>query len=276
MPVRLLGGLHYLVLEGRATGWAWPDVRETLDREREWLARFVDEQPVQTNEVQRCWALLPAFLSLGEQPLDLVELGASAGLNLLWDRYRYEYARGAWGPETGLELRGEERRPVPGALLERRAEVRRRRGIDLRPVDVRDPGAARLLECFVWPDQAARLERLENALALARRDPPELIRGDYVELLPSLLAERDDPHVLTVVFQTVSTVYLEADRYEELRRIVFAAEPPVAWISTRRFPEETTGVEGGFELELRPPESGEARLVATLGYHGQWLDWLAP
>ena len=275
VPVRLLGGLHYLVLDGRAPGWDWAEVRDTLERERDWLSRFVAEQPVQTNEVQRCWALLPAFLSLGEQPLDLIELGASAGLNLLWDRYRYEYASGSWGPEAGLRLRGEERGPVPGSLLGRRVDVRRRRGIDLQPVDVRDPDAARLLECFIWPDQAERLERLAQAIDLARHEPPELIRGDYVELLPSLLVDRD-PELTTVIFQTVSTVYLEPERYDELRRIVAAADPPAAWISTRRFSEETTGVEGGFELELQVPPAAEPHLVATLGYHGQWLRWTGP
>jgi hypothetical protein len=276
LPVRLLGGLHYLVLDGRAPGWNWADVRETLGREREWLARFVAEQGVQTNEVQRCWALLPAFLSLGERPLELIELGASAGLNLLLDRYRYRYAGGSWGAaDSPLALSGEERTPVPPSLLVRKVEVRKRRGVDLEPIDVHDPDAVRLLESFVWPDQEERTQRLRHAVALARREPPQVLRGDYVELLPGLLADRD-PEALTVVFQTVSTVYLAEERYEELRRIVDAAGPPVAWISTRRFGEETTGVEGGFELELRAPESPKPRLVATMGYHGQWLTWAGP
>jgi hypothetical protein len=276
VPVRLLGGLHYLVLDGRAPGWRWADVRETLERERDWLEGFVAEQPVQTNEVQRCWALLPAFLAVGDQPLDLIELGASAGLNLLWDRYRYSYSAGLWGDDdAALELVGDERRRVPAWLLERRPEVRRRLGIDLEPLDLHDPDAARLLECFVWPDQHERITRLRRALELARREPPEVIRGDYVELLPSLLADRA-PQALTVVFQTVSTVYLAPERYEELRRVVDAAEPPVAWISTRRFTEETMDLQGGFELELRRPGEALPGLVATMGYHGQWLDWTGP
>src|SRR5262249_27095638 len=88
--------------------------------------------------------------------------------------------------------------------------------------------------------------------------------GHYVALLPTLPARRD-PEARTVVFQTVSTVYLDAERYAELRRIVDAAD--VAWISTRRFSEEETGLEGGFELETG------TRLVARMGYHGQWLEW---
>jgi hypothetical protein len=129
---------------------------------------------------------------------------------------------------------------------------------------------ARLLECFIWADQQERLARLRAALEIARDDPPEIVAGDYVELLPSLLADRD-PEALTVVFQTVSTVYLEAERYAELRRIVDGAG--VAWISTRRYSEEETGLDGGFELEARRAEEPAARLVALMGYHGQWLEW---
>ncbi len=253
-------------------GWAWDDVRSALADQRDWLARFLAEQAVQTNEVQRCWALLPAFLSLGdERPLELIELGASAGLNLVWDRYRYEYGAGSWG-NGPLVLAGEERAPVPAGLLGRAPRIVRRRGIDLHPLDPASEQDARLLECFVWADQPERLRRLREALAIAAADPPQIVAGDYVDLLPSLLADRD-PAALTVVFQTVSTVYLEADRYAALRRVVDAAEPPVAWLSTRRHSEEELALEGGWELEARRPEEPAARLVASMGYHGQWLEW---
>jgi hypothetical protein len=272
--VRLLGGLHYLVLDGRAQGWRWEEVRATLEREAHWLGEFVAEQKVQTNEVQRSWALLPAFLLLDETRLDLIELGSSAGLNLLWDRYRHRFASGTWGPsDATVELGGEERSPVPAQLLGRQLDVVRRRGIDLAPVDIYDDHGVRLLECFVWPDQSDRMERLRRALELARAEPPEILRGDYVELLPKALGERE-PRALTAIFQTVSTMYLSEARYREVRRIVDSANPPVAWISTRRHAEEETGLQGGFELELRAG-AGPARLVARMGYHGQWLEWLA-
>jgi hypothetical protein len=105
------------VLDGRAS---WDAVSDALVDEREFLRGFVAEQAVQTNEVQRCWALLPCFLEAarrsGADTLDLIELGPSAGLNLVWDRDAYGYEEGAWGPAGApLELRGEERRAVPGA-----------------------------------------------------------------------------------------------------------------------------------------------------------------
>ena len=263
-----------MVLAGRAPGWRWRDVRATLERESDWLAAFTAEQQVQTNEVQRSWAILPAFLSLGESRLDLIELGPSAGLNLLFDRYRYRYAAASWGPTDSLvELAGEERSPVPADLLDRTVDVGRRLGIELAPVDLSDEHGVRLLECFVWPDQTDRMERLRRALRVVRAEPPEIVQGDYVDVLPRVLAERE-PGAVAVVFQTVSTMYLPTPRYRELRRIVDEADPPVAWISTRRWAEEETELQGGFELELRRRE-GPARLVARMGYHGQWLEWLS-
>src|SRR4051812_34284500 len=112
LPLQLLGALHYLALSGRAPDLArayagegdpWPPFRAALVEHRDFVARFVNEQDVQTNEVQRCYALLLAFLTLAREtgrPLDLIELGPSAGLNLLWDRYRYLYGDMAWGPEA--------------------------------------------------------------------------------------------------------------------------------------------------------------------------------
>jgi hypothetical protein len=270
VPIRLLAGMHYLALRDGLDPWS--DPLGFVAEHEELLRRFVADQGVQTNEVQRCWALLPAFLSLGERPLELIELGPSAGLNLVWDRYRYAYAAGEWGSGP-LVLSGAERRAVPAGLLRRRPEVRRRRGIDLAPVDLASDESALLLSSFVWADQTVRLERLRRAIAIARADPPELIAGDYVDLLPGLLADRSGD-ALTVVFQTVSTQYLPPERYAELRRVLAEAEPPLAWISTRRHDEEETDVEGGFELELSlRPDRGPA-LVATMGYHGQWLGWL--
>ncbi len=272
LPLRLLGALHFLALRDGIEPWSEPG--EAIASHRGFVSRFVAEQGVQTNEVQRCWALLPAFLSLSAETLDLLELGPSGGLNLVWDRYRYRYDTGRWGPRASpVELRGDERSRVPASLLERRPLIARRRGIDLEPVDVSDEDGARLLECFVWADQKERLERLRAAIRIARRSPPELIRGDYVDLLPSALEDRV-AGALLVVFQTASTQYLSRERYAELRRALAEAPRPLAWISTRRHDDEESDFRGGFELEVALwPEHGP-RVVARLGFHGQWLEWL--
>src|SRR5581483_2233042 len=236
--------------------------------------RFVREQSVQTNEVQRTWALLPAFLALGHAELDLIELGPSAGLNLVWDRYRCRYEAGSWGAAgAALELQGEERLPVPASLLGRRVRVRRRRGVDRRPIDATTEEGARLLRSFVWADQDARLRRLDRAIEALRAAPPRLVAGDYVDALPELLADRVDG-ALVVVFQTASTIYLPAERYAALRGALADAERPLAWISTRRRDEMESQLEEGFELELACWPEQPPRVVARMGYHGQWLEWL--
>jgi hypothetical protein len=262
------------VLEGRAS---WDDVPGALAEHRAFLRTFTAERGVQTNEVARCWVLLPAFLLLaaeaGAEVVDAIELGPAAGFNLLWDRYRYRYAAGSWGaPGGSLELAGEERQPVPAGLLARPLAVRQRVGVDLEPVDVTAADGARLLKCFVWADQRARLERLDTAIACVRADPPELLRGDYVELLPELLANRE-PGALTLVYQTASMGYLTDAERERVWATLEAAgrDAPLAWVSTTNALDPDLS---GFGLDARfwP---GERRVVAHGDFHGAWLEWLA-
>jgi hypothetical protein len=264
--LRLLSGLHYLVLGGEAS---WDDVDAALDEHASFLERWTTDQDVQTNEVQRSWALLPAFLTLADgRPLDLLELGPSAGLNLMWDRYRYRYGSGTWGGGD-LELSGDDRTPPPAEVLARAVDVVRRRGIDLNPVDVTTDEGARLLQAFVWPDQEARLERLRRAIAAVRRDPPRLMQGDYVEALPSLLRNRRDGAQL-IVFQTASTMYLDKRSAERLQSALAAAgaEEPLAFVTTGRAPDDD-----GFALEIKRFPAGTSERVAVFDFHGEWLDW---
>jgi hypothetical protein len=266
LPLRLLGGLHYLMLGGEAS---WESLDVALERHAQFLRRWCGEQEVQTNEVQRSWALLPAFLSLAAgRPFDLLELGPSAGLNLLWDRYAYRYSTGTWGSGE-LELRGDDRLPPPSELLARHVEVVRRRGVDLSPIDVTTADGARLLQAFVWPDQDARLERLRRAIDVARRDPPELIRGDYVAALPALLRDRV-PGAQLVVFQTASTMYLDRPGAERLRAALHEAGAiePLVFVTTGRAPDDD-----GFALEIERFPDGGPRRVAVFDFHGAWLDW---
>jgi hypothetical protein len=274
-PLRVLGGMHYLALAEGVDPWSDP-VAFVAEREA-WLRKFVAAQAVQTNEVQRAWPLLPVFLLVARQagaPLELVELGPSAGLNLVWDRYRYRYEEGEWGSRgAGLELAGRELAPVPGDLLDEEIVVVRRRGIDLAPVDAATDEGGRLLECFVWADQPARLERLRHAIELLRRDPPELIQGDYVELLPQVLAERA-PEAFTLVFETASTVYLSRERYGLVLDAIAeaGAKAPLGLLSTRHTFKGDDG-RFGWKLELRLWPGGEDRVVALAGPHGEWLEW---
>jgi hypothetical protein len=251
-------------------------VRGVLEANRDWLARFVAEQPIQTNEVQRCWGLLPGFLTVADgRPMDLVELGPSAGLNLFWDQYRYCYGEHLWGDaDASLELRGESVGGPPPELLRTQVEVRRRMGIDRSPVDATTEHGARLLEAFVWADQPERLERVRRAVEIIRSDPPRLMQGDFVEVLPPLLAERD-LDVLTVVYDSVATVYLpDADR-DELKETMEkeGRRGSLAWVSFEFTRDQGIGYEG-FALDVRS-WPGDSKRLAQLDGHANRMEWVA-
>jgi hypothetical protein len=148
--------------------------------------------------------------------------------------------------------------------------VRDRVGIDIEPVDVTRPEGVLLLKAFVWAGQDDRLERIDRAAEAVRARPPRIVEGDYVELLPKLLAERR-PGALTVVYQTASMIYLSPEQRTRVLDAVDAAsrEAPVGWISTAEPREEISG--SGLEVRLWP-EEGE--LVAHMDFHGAWLEWL--
>lgn len=245
-------------------------------RESEWVASFLREQGMQTNEVQRCYGLLPAFLLAAQtgKELDLIELGPSAGFNLFWDRYAYLYGNGRWGAEDApIELSGELRAPLPRGLLAIKPVVRKRLGIDLNPIDVTSEHGARLLRAFIWPDQKERLKRLEQAIEVVRDDPPQILRGDYLELLEPVLEERSGI-ALTVVYQTASLSHLSSEERQLFEQILARAgeRGSLAFISGEH-------PEGDFvdywQLRFQLWPGGEPQILARLDYHGRWLEWLA-
>jgi hypothetical protein len=271
--LRLLSALHLLVLKGRAQ---WDDVPEVLDREADFLRDYVARVEIQTNEVQRAWPLLPCFLELarwsGVEGFDLVELGASAGLLLLWDRYGYRYDAGEWGShDAALQLSGEERVPVPADLLPAQPWVRRRVGIDRNPLDLRDPHDLLLLKSFVWAGQDERVARLDAAAVALREDPPELVRGDIADLLPRELDRRDDG-ALTVVLNSAALDYLDQSGRRRVRETLerAGAEGPLAYMTTTR-PANGTDRYWALAVELWPAQS--RRELAYADFHGSWLEW---
>jgi hypothetical protein len=196
-PVLFFASVHDLLLAGfdgdlaryypnltpePSPGDPLPALREFCAAHEAELTDRLAGRSTQTNEIGRCALLLPAFGLLAAEvgPLAHLDVGASAGLNLLLDRYRYRYdPGGAVGPPSTVELvcgtRGEV--PVPAAI----PTVAARLGLDRSPVDVHDPAAARWLEACVWPDQTDRFARLHDALTMARRDGVEVRRGDAVD-----------------------------------------------------------------------------------------------
>jgi uncharacterized protein DUF2332 len=141
---------------------------------RERVLEIIMARRTQTNEPARCATLLPLLGRL-PPPLALLEVGASAGLCLLPDRYAYAYGGHRVEPavHVGVEPPLFACRAIVGTPLpERPPEVVWRAGLDLAPVDLQDPGDVAWLEALVWPGEGERLRLLRAALAVARADPP--------------------------------------------------------------------------------------------------------
>lgn len=274
---------NLLFAAARYLGWApaadpVPSFRGFCLGHRDAIAGIIATRRVQTNEVGRCALLLPAFelafRHAGGRPLSIVEIGASAGLNLLWDRYRYDYGTGERaGPARSPVVlrcmpRGSARPPVPREI----PPVAARLGIDLAPLDPADPDAVRWLEALVWPEHHERARRLRRALRLARQEPPEVIAGDALEILPVAL-RRLPAGTTACVFHTIAlNQFAPAGRrrLDDLMMAGSAAAPlhriSVEWIGTVRP-----------QLELALYEEGEVarRLLARCDAHGRWIEWLA-
>lgn len=228
VPLRLLGGLHRLVLDGRAarlrrwypsTGgrWdaesAWPEILRTAARHADAL-RAALGRPPQTNEVGRSAALIGGLLLINEfdLPVRLFEIGSSAGLNLRADHYRYRFAGSQWGPaEAPVTIDDAWRGTLPPA---RGVRIVERRGYDIAPIDVGGTDGEMTVLSYVWPDQGARLARLRGAIDVARRVPAALERRTAADAVAGLrLAEG----ALTVLWHSITWQYLSADERDAVR-----------------------------------------------------------
>jgi hypothetical protein len=252
-PLLLLAAIHRKVLDGRLPGAArfYPSAGGEVDVPALW-PHFLDAVPrvelpssVQTNEVERSRALLPGFLEVVRQfglPLRLLEIGASAGLNLRWDHF------------TFLN--------VPSSV-----RVAERRGCDINPIDpTLDESRAALL-CFIWPDQRDRLARLAEAVDLARRVPAQVDRCEAVDWLRTHLA-RPSPGLATVVFHSVVMPYLTDDQRQNLTQVIeragslAIAGAPVAWLSMEPGADQA-------DVHLTVWPGGHRRLIAKSDFHGR-------
>jgi hypothetical protein len=284
LPLRLTGGLHALVRPGDAEELAacyppaplpgeealWAALVPVLAEPD--LLPWLDGAP-QTNEVGRSAVLMSGLLVVADlfrQPLELLELGASAGLNLQLDRYGYELGSVAAGDRnSSLQLRPEWKgAPPPAAPV----EVVRRRGVDLRPLDARRDGDQLL--AYVWPDQARRLSQLEAALALAAVDPPRVEPGDAADWLEARLDGRQEAGVTRVVLHSIAFQYFPESTKARIAAAMQSAgagatlAAPLAWI---RY--EHDGGEA-ISLSLKAWPSGEERLLAYCHPHGSRVEWL--
>ncbi|UTF55193.1 DUF2332 domain-containing protein [Natronosalvus rutilus] len=294
-PQLLLGAVHALLLDGDEhaladfystrtddpeAGDPYPHFREFCLTRESRIRDIVRSRRVQTNAVGRSAVLVPAFEHVsriaGRDSLALVEVGASAGLNLRWDRYRHEYAGyGSYGPNSAVRIEPLVRGDVAPPLSNSRPEVVRRLGIDLNPLDVTDPADVRWMRALVIPDQRRRHERLRAAIEVAREDPPKVIAGDALDVLPDVIAGLPED-ATPCVFSTHTLYQLEEDGVAALRdalaRCSQRRRQPIHWLSDDPFSERGVPT---YRYALLSDGTMEATRLTEYQSYGEWIRWLA-
>jgi hypothetical protein len=292
-PNLFLAAVQYLVLTrdknplravygGLANGAAAPEDffptfrRFCLDN-GEQIAGIVSRRTVQTNEVRRSALFLPALFLVEERadfrPFHFIDVGCSAGFNLLWDRYHYRYSNGVCCGDASsalhipCELRGQAFPPLRAQLPKTASRV----GIEIEPVDVTDPDTVVWLRSLIWPDQHERMVLFDVAMSILENDPPRIVGGDCAEKIPEIVGEIPASDSICLLFS-----HSVNQAFSEGRRGLSALLEGLS--SSRRLFEISLGnfEEPAPELILSEYENGrrksEGRL-ATCHPHGNWIRW---
>jgi hypothetical protein len=271
-PNLLFGAVRYAC----GTPGSWGDFRDLLVAHRDNIREVMLQRRTQTNEPARCATLLP-LLALLPQPLALLEIGASAGLCLIPDRYAYFYNNTSYIPpasdldvapptfscETNLET------PIP----KRNVDVVWRAGLDLEPIGVHDTDKLGWLEALVWPGEKDRLSLLRQALTVARQAPPPVVRGDLRVDLTALAAQAPAEATL-VIFHSAVLAYISS--MEERVALANAiARLQAVWISN-----EVPAVSPCYNDALRAKCLDgcfllvkDRRPIACTDPHGMFIHW---
>jgi len=296
MPLRVSAGLHHLVLTGEDTRLEKVYAGLTTDQDAvdaivadmasRYDARLLPwlDGPPQTNEAGRSASIMAGLLWLsGRRGADLgprfamYEIGASAGINTMMARYRYDLGGVEVGPSLSRmkitpEWRGD---PPPGNPV----EIVSISGCDIHPVDLADPEQALRLKAYIWPDARERMARMDAAIALAGMAPPDLVQQDAADFVRDMLAEPQDAGVTRTLYHTVMWQYLPDPTREAIIGMMEEAgtqassERPLAWLSL-----ETNRQTFNHELHVRywpneDPGGSKPVLLAQAHPHGAWVEW---
>jgi hypothetical protein len=285
VPLRLLAAWRELALSGADLAVA--DAYARLEAEAIWaaavpamsahadrLAAFMTHEP-QTNEVRRSIALLGGFLEVAAAtnlPLRVFEIAASAGLNLSWDRYRYDLAGAAWGdPDARVRIDTDWSGPLPP--LDAELRVVERAACDRRPTDLADPDQRRRLISYIWADQPERLARIEAAIDVAVAGGVRVEAADALDWLRARV--RPQAGAATVLYHSVFWTYMSEGQQAALTAAIddlgaqASAQAPFAWLRMEPKPNDIATMD--VRLTLWP--GGEERLLAESHPHAARVRW---
>jgi len=299
VPLRVAGALHYLVRAGRASELAalYPPqatpkpaallgvARAVLLDHQSFVREFL-RSPPQTNEVGRSAALIAGWLEIAARtrfPLSLFEIGSSAGLNLIADRYSYRFGELQWTP--GLQSSDVPDRQRAGPTLvcdwtgpspavQAPLHVRSRRGCDRHALNMVDPAQRERLVAYVWADQTERLERLNAAIGTMLSDPVFVETADAADWLQAVLPSDSEPGLTRVVFHSIVWSYLDSLTQQRIASHLMetgaasSAERPLAWLRL-----ELAGKDEPAALRLTLWPGGKEQLLARVHPHGAFVRW---
>jgi hypothetical protein len=290
----ILGAVHFLLLRGAdhrlrnhyadLAGEApkgedpFPLFKDFVDTHRDAVAHLIETRVTNTNEVGRSAVLHAGFRAVAAEdpaPLHLIEIGPSAGLNMIWDRYGVRYSRDGGTvvsiqPEAPLvidcELRGGKTPP-----FEVTPTIGGRVGLELNPVDLADADDRDWLRALMWPDQVARLRRLERAIELFAKEKPPIRAGNALDLLPQALAEVPEGHT-ACVYHTIAVYQFSSAMKQALEDILTVAglRRPVLRLAFELDGKECTASRIRYHDGVR-----DQKLLANAHPHGTWIEWLA-
>ncbi len=285
LPLRLAGGFHHLVLSGADTRLAAVYRGELTDQAAidalvaditcthdaallPWL-----DGPPQTNEAGRSASIMAALLWLSPRlgpRFEMNELGASAGVNTMMERYFYDLGGTTAGPESSpMQIVPEWRGPAP---LPAPVEITAIQGCDRAPVNLADPAEALRLKSYVWAEVIQRLGRIDAAIALAGQQPPNLVKMDAADWVDQRLAAPQEADTTRVVYHSIVWQYLSADTRARIAKAITGAGEGgarLAWIML-----ETNRQTFAHELTVRFwPGGAEAVQLGAAHAHGAWVKW---
>lgn len=292
MPLRFTGGLHHLLLSGEdrrlepvyaglTTDQSTIDalVVELVETFDTLLLPWLDGPP-QTNEAGRSASIMAGLLwlsgKLGSR-FEMNELGASAGVNTMMERYAYDLGGVQTGPQDSpMQIAPEWRGEAPPSDP---VEIVAIRGCDQSPVDLSDPEAALKLKAYVWPEATARMGRIEAAIALASEQAPDLVQQDAGHFVSDFLAREHPLGVSRVMYHSIMWQYMPAETQAAITAAFEAAgavaspERPLAWIALETDPKTFR-----HELKVRywcgSEQDGETYLLSFAHPHGAWVEWI--
>lgn len=288
LPLRVAGGLHALHLSGAAPELA-PIYRGEEAEDAQVIADVMAAHeaallpwlagPPQTNEAGRSANFIAAMLWLAEQGLpprfECLEIGSSAGINLMLDRYAYDLGGVRAGPEDPVMAFAPEWRGAPPP--ERAITVASTKGCDVAPVDLTDPAHALRLRAYIWPEHAVRFERMDAAIRAASERKPDLVDASAADFVEAELVKPQQSGTTRMLMHSIVWQYVPADQQARVTAAMEAAgakatyDAPLAWVQV-----EADRTVHRHKLTARYwPGEGEEVQLAWSHPHGADVEWLA-